>query len=72
MVGGRSVARHHLLPPILPLTLIRCARQRDQLLELARGAQRDQTSASSSRSFFVVSFVVFANIGRGLGIRDEG
>ncbi len=32
----------------------------------------DQASASSSRSFFFVSFFVFANIGRGLGIRDKG
>ena len=37
-----------------------------------RGAHCDQSSASSSRSFFFVSFFVFANIGQGLGIRDKG
>ena len=30
VASGRSVTRHHLLPPILPLTSIRCARQRLQ------------------------------------------
>ena len=36
------------------------------------GPRGAQSSASSSRSFLFVSFFVFANIGRGLGISDEG
>ena len=38
VASGRRVTRQHLLPPILPLTLMRCARQR--LQEKARRLTR--------------------------------
>ncbi len=73
VASGRSVTRHHLLPPILPLTSIRCARQRPQeKARRARPPRHNLVRASRSRqnvakwfSSSLIMVVAIANVMQG-------